>query len=274
MIHSNSVKNHKIENWTYANAAARTGATGFLAADIGKLAYQTDNQTYWRLTAVTPTWIQAMAGPAGADGADGAAGPGVPTGGTADQILAKIDGTNYNTHWIDAPSGGGGALTMLANMDETGGTVPADDPVDHIDLLSIPGTGKNLRIEGFFRGYDVDYTDTLGNLLLYFNANYTDSDYWYATNEDAVHTDANGAPVVAKSGIYGAHHILIEIPMYSSTTGFSPTAFVRSIFVDASGMHNRESIVRFAAVSGSPLTQLRLKTSLSRLEFHGRAYLL
>ena len=34
------------------------------------------------------------------------AGQGVPAGGTAGQILAKVDGTNYNTGWIDAPSGG------------------------------------------------------------------------------------------------------------------------------------------------------------------------
>ena len=46
----------------------------------------------------------------GADGADGADGQGVPTGGTAGQILAKVDGTNYNTEWIDPPSGGGGGL--------------------------------------------------------------------------------------------------------------------------------------------------------------------
>lgn len=27
----------------------------------------------------------------------------LPSGGTAGQILAKIDGTNYNAHWIDPP---------------------------------------------------------------------------------------------------------------------------------------------------------------------------
>ena len=36
----------------------------------------------------------------GADGAPGAAGQGVPVGGTAGQVLAKIDDTNYNTEWI------------------------------------------------------------------------------------------------------------------------------------------------------------------------------
>ncbi len=44
--------------WTYANAAARTGATGFVASDIGQLAYQSDTQTYWRLQTTAPTWTQ------------------------------------------------------------------------------------------------------------------------------------------------------------------------------------------------------------------------
>lgn len=35
----------------------------------------------------------------GAGGAAGAAGQGVPTGGTANQALTKIDSTNYNTQW-------------------------------------------------------------------------------------------------------------------------------------------------------------------------------
>jgi hypothetical protein len=37
----------------------------------------------------------SLVGPAGSPGV------GVPVGGTAAQLLAKIDGTNYNTHWID-----------------------------------------------------------------------------------------------------------------------------------------------------------------------------
>lgn len=32
---------------------------------------------------------------------------GLPIGGSGGQILAKIDGTDYNVEWIDAPSGGG-----------------------------------------------------------------------------------------------------------------------------------------------------------------------
>lgn len=40
----------------------------------------------------------------------GTAANGIPVGGTAGQVLAKIDGSNYNTHWISA-SGSGDALT-------------------------------------------------------------------------------------------------------------------------------------------------------------------
>ena len=47
-------------------------------------------------------------GTPGNDGIDGAPGQGVPTGGSAGQHLAKIDGTDYNTRWVDPPTGGGG----------------------------------------------------------------------------------------------------------------------------------------------------------------------
>lgn len=57
-LHSAQIVNHVIESWTYADATARTGASGFVAGDVGKLAYQQDTATYWRLTAVTPTWTQ------------------------------------------------------------------------------------------------------------------------------------------------------------------------------------------------------------------------
>ncbi len=39
-------------------------------------------------------------GPTGPAGADGENGVGVPPGGSAGEILAKIDGTDYNTEWI------------------------------------------------------------------------------------------------------------------------------------------------------------------------------
>lgn len=60
-------------------------------------------------TGTEQDFIDSLKGDAGATGATGATGVGVPTGGTAGQILAKIDATDYNTTWIDAPTGGGSA---------------------------------------------------------------------------------------------------------------------------------------------------------------------
>lgn len=59
----------------------------------------------------------SLVGPAGADGADGADGVGVPAGGTAGQVLAKIDGTDYNTQWADQTGGspGGSSGQMQYN---------------------------------------------------------------------------------------------------------------------------------------------------------------
>lgn len=41
---------------------------------------------------------------------DHAAGPGVVAGGTAGQVLAKIDGTDFNAQWV-AQTGGGSAFS-------------------------------------------------------------------------------------------------------------------------------------------------------------------
>jgi hypothetical protein len=44
----------------------------------------------------------------GNDGINGLDGQGVPIGGTVGQILAKVDGVNFNTQWIDNAGGSGG----------------------------------------------------------------------------------------------------------------------------------------------------------------------
>ena len=70
-----------------------------------------------------------LKGAKGEDGQPGAAGQGVPTGGTAGQVLAKRSGTNYDTEWVNQ-SGGGGTVQSVNNVtpDQTGNiTLTADD---------------------------------------------------------------------------------------------------------------------------------------------------
>lgn len=69
-----------------------------------------------------PTGATGATGPAGADGAKGDKGDpgvGVPAGGSAGQILSKTDATDYNTQWIDAPTGGGSTYTAGRGVDIT-----------------------------------------------------------------------------------------------------------------------------------------------------------
>ena len=48
--------NHVLQQFSYANAGARNGASGFLTSDIGKVAIQTDNNTFYVLAETTPMW--------------------------------------------------------------------------------------------------------------------------------------------------------------------------------------------------------------------------
>lgn len=56
---------HRAYSYSYVDATARTGATGFASADLGKLAWQTDNNTFWALIATTPTWVELTGDTAG-----------------------------------------------------------------------------------------------------------------------------------------------------------------------------------------------------------------
>lgn len=53
---------------------------------------------------------QGPIGETGPKGDQGPAGPGVPAGGTAGQVLTKVDETDYNTEWKDASGGGGQSI--------------------------------------------------------------------------------------------------------------------------------------------------------------------
>jgi len=66
-LHSAQTAVHRIESWVYADAAALAAATGFVAGDVGKIAYQTDTGVYYRLTDESPiTWVEATAAAASA----------------------------------------------------------------------------------------------------------------------------------------------------------------------------------------------------------------
>jgi hypothetical protein len=89
-------------------------------------------------------------GPTGATGATGATGPGVPTGGTAGQVLSKIDGTNYNTQWVTPSAGASiyssdGTLTSNRTVTMGGYSLTLKDPQPAI-ILSTTGSVNNSSL--------------------------------------------------------------------------------------------------------------------------------
>lgn len=65
---------------------------------------------------IGPTGIK---GDTGDKGDKGDTGVGLAVGGAAGQFLEKIDGTDYNTHWVDAPSGGSPMQVFVKSGDFT-----------------------------------------------------------------------------------------------------------------------------------------------------------
>lgn len=61
-------ENHRVANWEFVDAAARTGATGILPAEVGRWAKQLNDGSYWELIDDSPlTWEQRTGAGAGTD---------------------------------------------------------------------------------------------------------------------------------------------------------------------------------------------------------------
>jgi len=137
----------------------------------------------------------------GADGADGADGVGVPVGGTTGQVLAKINGTDFNTEWVDPTTGGASTLASLTDVDLTGlsdgdilvwdagtsswvaaapGSGGASDLNSLTDvIISTPTTGQVLKYNGTNWVNDTDNTNPVSTIVAdNFNDNSIDGAIW------------------------------------------------------------------------------------------------
>ena len=66
MNHQTLTLNHRLESWVFANAAARNAAGAYVAADVGRIGFQSDNKQYYRLLTTAPTWADLSPVPAAA----------------------------------------------------------------------------------------------------------------------------------------------------------------------------------------------------------------
>lgn len=136
--------------WTYADATARAAATGFVAGDVGKLAFQRSDGTYWTLADDDPaTWTayDLTAGNAGETAAIDSDAANIPAVNAVEQaevpatpaaghrkIYAKADG------WYDLDDAG--TETKLG----ADAALALDDLTDVI--IATPAVGDTLTWNG------------------------------------------------------------------------------------------------------------------------------
>ncbi|CAD7815143.1 hypothetical protein CHRY9390_02923 [Chryseobacterium aquaeductus] len=124
-----------------------TGATG-LQGEVGPAGPQGLMGATGPQGLTGATGLQGEVGPAGPQGiqglpgSDGANGQGVPTGGAAGQVLAKINGNDYATQWVDMNSSSGS--TSIVNGTNT--TVSGNgSPTNPYQINVANATGSNLN---------------------------------------------------------------------------------------------------------------------------------
>jgi hypothetical protein len=98
-----------------------TGTSQLLSAPYALYAKTSGSSTPGPIGPQGPIGLTGATGAQGISGTNGTNGQGVPTGGTANQVLAKVDGTNYNTTWVTPASGsadnlGNHTATQALNM--------------------------------------------------------------------------------------------------------------------------------------------------------------
>lgn len=122
--------------------------------------------------------------PQGVAGSTGPAGPGVAAGGTAGQILSKVDGTNYNTQWINPPSGGNEVhsyklQSTIINSATVAGSYKEIGSSNAATSMRMPSFGSLLSYMTIFKSgkkfgasmydmpdrYDVTFDYNVGRLL-------------------------------------------------------------------------------------------------------------
>jgi len=125
-LHSAQTSNHRLETYVFADSTARAAGTGYtlVAGDVGKIALQSDENSYWRLTDESPiTWVRV--------GGFGMMGTFVQTYSTADKTLSAY-----------TPDAESGAYTGIDNAQ--GGTPYA--AVADVNALRV--AVENLRALG------------------------------------------------------------------------------------------------------------------------------
>lgn len=117
------------------NVYLRTAGTYSIVANIKGATGSTGSQG-----------IQGNTGNTGSTGSTGATGPGVVTGGTAGQILSKINSTDFNTQWVNRTA----VVTKTGNYTVTTEDVIIADATGGVITITLPtavGVVRSITIK-------------------------------------------------------------------------------------------------------------------------------
>lgn len=165
--------NHVPYNWVYANSVARTGATGFIASDVGKLALQSDDFSLWILSAITPTWV-SLSGSSVAAFTDLTDVPGSFAGAGGQAVAVNVGETALE--FIPFPSGNlhetedavTATVTDVVTLSHNSSGTPSDGFGTGISVLAETDTTPDTPIGGmnwFWR--DATHASRLGEFELF-----------------------------------------------------------------------------------------------------------
>jgi hypothetical protein len=164
-----------------------------------------------------PQGPQGDSGPPGLTGPAGATGPGVIPGGTAGQVLAKINSTDYNTQWT-TPSGGSGDDNI------TVGTVePSSPAIDDIWIDTTPtvaGAAVVASYLGTAKTTDAGSPGTLSVSLDIGSASAT---------RQIVAVVSTGLPGGATAGTFAGVTATVAVNINTSGSGYNTAILIAAV---------------------------------------------
>jgi len=195
--------------------------------------------------------IQGLKGDTGNTGATGSAGPGVATGGTANQLLAKLNGTDYATQWIDPYS-----YTLPTASSSTLGGVKVN-------------TGANISIDsnGFITAHELGNLSVGGPDLQTILGSITNADILITPNG----TGSVGVPSLKVGTIGNVISSQLSIQSYITTYTFVSTiaysngnALASGTYGNINGVPAPWTVFELTpGISGTPVSTIAINDVLS-----------